>query len=742
MGKGPFTKELVMHFIRQSLFATAIAAVLLFPAGVVQASTLNVPSQYATIQAAINAAAAGDTIAVAAGTYHESLSWQNKDLVIQGAGEGLSVVDPSAANGGPGGRGLLCYNLSSASKLTGFTFRNGAAAANSYGGGMENVVGDLTVSRCTFSGNTGGTGGGVYNQACNPTIADCTFSGNSASVNGGGMANSTGSKPLVENCAFTGNSVSDGFGGGMENDDRSSPTVTDCSFTGNTAGSGGGGMANAFESNPVVTNCLYDNNTIPSGDGSGGGMYNNNSSPTVTHCAFSNNKLPYSGKKRGGGMENYNGSNPMVTDCAFSGNSAVYGGGMDNYQGSPTVTRCTFSGNSALLYGGGMENFFADDPTVINCTIRGNSAYDGAGMYNDHGFPTIVDCVVAQNTAADSGGGICSLAGAVILTNCTVALNSCGNVGGAILTDSGVTDLTNCIVYTNTSAFLYPGVYGTANCISSDVQGLFNAVPNAGGNFTADPLFVDPSNGDLHLSTASPCCNTGNSAVIFSPPFLTVSGSIVDLDGNPRIVGSAIDIGAYELQVSPPALNVPASVNGTVGQAVTFTAAAAATIPGDTLMFGLVNPPSGATIDPVTGQVSFTTAVAGTYNLNVKVTESDGLSQIKTVQAVIASVPNGTARVLVAGIRVSRVDAGTVNVTFNLINSGTGTARNVRVTSAKLKGIAAGALVGPFDIPAGNSQSVTLAFAAATLTPGSAIFTVSGSYTGGSFSSGVNLTLP
>jgi len=41
-----------------------------------------------------HAASAGDTILVAAGTYHESLLWSGKDLTLQGAGEGASFIDP------------------------------------------------------------------------------------------------------------------------------------------------------------------------------------------------------------------------------------------------------------------------------------------------------------------------------------------------------------------------------------------------------------------------------------------------------------------------------------------------------------------------------------------------------------------------------------------------------------------------------------------------------------------------
>ena len=62
---------------RKSLFALASAAVLMLPVALAQAATWNVPSQYTTIQAAINASVAGDTIVVAAGTYsiNSTINW-------------------------------------------------------------------------------------------------------------------------------------------------------------------------------------------------------------------------------------------------------------------------------------------------------------------------------------------------------------------------------------------------------------------------------------------------------------------------------------------------------------------------------------------------------------------------------------------------------------------------------------------------------------------------------------------
>jgi len=52
----------------------------------------------------------------------------------------------------------------------------------------------------------------------------------------------------------------------------------------------------------------------------------------------------------------------------------------------------------------------------------------------------------------------------------------------------------------------------------------------------ADPLLVDPENGDCHLAAGSPAIDTGQ----------PIDGLESDFDGQPRPQGSGIDIGAFE----------------------------------------------------------------------------------------------------------------------------------------------------------------------------------------------------
>jgi parallel beta-helix repeat protein len=339
---------------------------------------LHVPSEYPTIQAAIDIALDGDIVIVAPDTYTGS---GNRDLDFKGKAITVRSADPNDPNIVAAtiidcqnlGRGFYFYSGENAgSVLNGFTITNGYST---YGGGIYCNDSSPAITNCTFSGNSADVeGGGMSNSNSSPTITSCTFTGNSVSYDhpnsGGGMYNAS-SNPTIINCIFSSNSSY--LGGGIWNT-SSNPTITNCTFSGNSAESGGG-IYNYNSSRPTITNCTFSGNSVSYG---GGGVTNyNNSNPTITNCIIAGN----SASGDGGGMFNGESSNPTVTNCTFSGNSASTGGGMSNGFGNPTVTNCTFSDNSAST-GGGMCNDYFSNPTLANCILWGNTAPDGSQIYN------------------------------------------------------------------------------------------------------------------------------------------------------------------------------------------------------------------------------------------------------------------------------------------------------------------------------------------------------------------------
>jgi predicted outer membrane repeat protein len=257
-----------------------------------------------------------------------------------------------------------------------------------------------------------------------------------------------------------------------------------------------------------------------------------------------------------------------ITDGNADGNgdsNSSYGGGMINDDGSPTLMDCIFTNNTASYGGGAVYNaadvyspgeVVAPAATLTDCIFTGNtSSYVGGALYNfginDFSFsPTLINCLFAGNSAANDGGAIDDSGASPILTNCTFTANSAANYGGAIEDDTNsYPTLTNCILWNDSAAFspsseidfdsgydYYP--YATVN--NSDVDSGYSGT----GDIDADPLFVDPTNGNFQLQPNSPCINAGDN----DAPGLASVGT--DLAGNPRIIDGVVDMGAYEAQLA------------------------------------------------------------------------------------------------------------------------------------------------------------------------------------------------
>jgi formylglycine-generating enzyme required for sulfatase activity len=264
-------------------------------------------------------------------------------------------------------------------------------------------------------------------------------------------------------------------------------TVSNCIAAGNTALLEGGGLYNVIVYDSVVKGNLA---------GWGGGV----SRATLFRSRIDGNSVSFDG----GGVYL-----STLTDCLLASNSAAYDGGGGD---SCTFSNCVVVGNSGNWGGGAL------DSVLVGCVVDGNTANCGGGTWGGSSR----NCLVVRNISPLGGG---AYGGS--LANCTLTGNSSGRGGGA--TDSA---LTNCIVWLNTAST----ESNVANCVVS--YSCTTPDPGGAGNITADPLFIDPANGNFHLQSASPCLDMGTDEAWMT--------GAVDLDGNPRIQGLAVDIGAYE----------------------------------------------------------------------------------------------------------------------------------------------------------------------------------------------------
>src|SRR5262249_10654210 len=211
-----------------------------------EAAVIHVPGDYATIQAAINAAINGDTIQVAPGSYIENINFLGKAIQIT-SDQGAQVTTIDGNQAGPvvsfiSGEGPQAL-------LIGFTLRNGRAANSPAlrGGGIRIENSSPTIRGNTVTNNTAGDGGGgISSSFGSPLIVGNTISNNgqipgwSGGVGGGGVAIVGASAAQLLNNTISGNSWSSSSGGGITMFAAGTPVLKNNFITNNTAYSQGG----------------------------------------------------------------------------------------------------------------------------------------------------------------------------------------------------------------------------------------------------------------------------------------------------------------------------------------------------------------------------------------------------------------------------------------------------------------------------------------------------------------------
>ena len=175
--------------------------------------------------------------------------------------------------------------------------------------------------------------------------------------------------------------------------------------------------------------------------------------------------------------------------------------------------------NHSDVYGGGIECTINSSILINNGNIYSNTAMNGGGL-SQMGLSAELNNVNIYENTADNGGGIyVEMCMTTTLTNCVI----CDNV--AVFDGDGIyifgdmmpftVDLIDCIVCDEIYEFSpYAGRYDYFTATYCNIAGGCEGE----GNIDVPPEFIDPDNGDYHLSPASLCVDAGNPDPAYNDP--------------------------------------------------------------------------------------------------------------------------------------------------------------------------------------------------------------------------------
>ena len=275
----------------------------------------------------------------------------------------------------------------------------------------------------------------------------------------------------------------------------------------------------------------------------------------------------------GGGVFSEKGKLSLI-DSTVTRNVATTGGGVYSSGSDLTILQSTLTKNMAMAGLSRAVNNEKEDardsaaqrggavysiaPVIVSGSFfAGNSAGESGGAIAGEGTLTVGNSVFVGNTAAEYGGGIFSSYQELTVRNSTLTANT-ANTGGGIFSH-GVANLANSILHNNVGdnyiAQRLHGLQIENNLLGIDPAFVRNPSPGVDGLWGT----VDDDYGDLRLTTRSPAIDSGNANLLPRDTFdLDADGNTVervpfDVEGNPRILGDAVDIGAYEFQGDPAA---------------------------------------------------------------------------------------------------------------------------------------------------------------------------------------------
>jgi hypothetical protein len=398
--------------------------VCLFVAAALHATTIRVPADESTIQAAIDAASNGDTVVVYPGTYYENIIFRGKKIVVTSrffeTGD-LSFVKSTIINGSQpiypdtSSCVLIINGEDSTTVLQGFTITGGEGTkwVDEHGAGTYREGGGILVAKSApvirfnlitvneainTSGVTSAGGGGIRAGDGNVKILNNVVMSNKGRYGAGIALNYTGA--VVRNNILTDNSGGQDYGGGalwMNHDGSVGKLIENNTIVDNKVVG-----VYVYQGSSIIRNCiLWGNASSEIGARSGG--------PTVSYSDVQ-------GGQTGTGNINLD---PMVTDTSFrlqSGSPCIDAG--DTSGICNDIEDATSAGNAFLPSHGSLRNDMgayggpgADELPVMGSTTgivpRNNSKPTGFRLEQNYPNPFNPTTVIGYRLSPKGQAAIC-----------------------------------------------------------------------------------------------------------------------------------------------------------------------------------------------------------------------------------------------------------------------------------------------------------------------------------------------
>lgn len=370
------------------------------------------------VQAAIDAAQPGNTIAVRPGVFAENLV-VGKRLTIVGAGALATEIDGQ-------GRGPVLTVATGELTVKGLALLRGQGVINNA---------TLTLDGVTVAYNASPVAGGIRNSGTLAVLNSTIVSNVSLEENGGGILSTSGAV-TVRNSSVIGNTANgqegNGFGGGIYA--NGTLTLIDSLVSSNESRYGGGVALGGGTLEMLRT-------TVSGNRGEfGAGVYVGRATAEIEAGAINGNQGDL-----GGGL--YALGTVTLEGVRLAQNRALgaygFGGGVLSNGGQITIDGGTISENESTN-GGGIYSYKPEaNLTVQNAEISRNRSSFGAGIFTREGVVSVVDTRLAANAAFFDGGGLYAQSGPVAVQRGAIAGNTAERAGGGLLVGEGATMLVN-----------------------------------------------------------------------------------------------------------------------------------------------------------------------------------------------------------------------------------------------------------------------------------------------------------